>query len=65
LEIENIKIKYYTYSKRAKIESSYRNKKLDIYIETWWKVNIYYDGKRIHEQTLWMPELENILNQIK
>jgi hypothetical protein len=65
LKISNIKIKYYTYSKRTKIESNYKNKKLDIYIESGWKINIYYDWKRIHEQTLWISELENTLHTIK
>jgi hypothetical protein len=65
LEINNIKIKYYADSKRTKIESNYKNKKLDIYIEYGGAINIYNDGRKIHSQTLQISELENTLNTIK
>ena len=65
LEINDIKIKYYTSANRIKIYSNYTNKKLSIYIENGGEINVYLDGIRVQQQNISISELANTLNTIK
>ena len=65
LEINDIKIKYYTSANRIKIDSNYTNKKLSIYIENGGEINVYLDGIRVQQQNISISELANTLNTIK